>query len=236
MKYLRILALTTAELSSNPCSTTMKVSVLSGSGEKSKCLEVSLVAQLVKNLPAMQEIQVQSLGQKDILEKQMQPILVCLPGESHGQRSLAGYSPWGRKCQTRLSDWATTEGLRTPPCVCSMLPELLLLLQRFKLSHVALVMVTLWRIFSSGISCAPLKTPKELRYSQFTDENTEAQRGNINLSKVKQSASNQVRTITQDSELYIWYSFCCSIGQECYFCHFHWCRASSNKNCSNNEC
>ena len=82
----------------------MKVSVLSGSGEKSKCLEVSLVAQLVKNLPAMQEIQVQSLGQKDILEKQMQPILVCLPGESHGQRSLAGYSPWGRKCQTRLSD------------------------------------------------------------------------------------------------------------------------------------
>ena len=26
-----------------------------------------------------------------------QPIPVCLPGESHGQRSLAGYSPWGRK-------------------------------------------------------------------------------------------------------------------------------------------
>ena len=26
-----------------------------------------------------------------------QPILVLLPGESHGQRSLAGYSPWGCK-------------------------------------------------------------------------------------------------------------------------------------------
>ena len=26
-----------------------------------------------------------------------QPTLVFLPGESHGQRSLAGYSPWGRK-------------------------------------------------------------------------------------------------------------------------------------------
>ena len=26
-----------------------------------------------------------------------QPISVFLPGESHGQRSLAGYSPWGRK-------------------------------------------------------------------------------------------------------------------------------------------
>ena len=26
-----------------------------------------------------------------------QPSLVSLPGKSHGQRSLAGYSPWGRK-------------------------------------------------------------------------------------------------------------------------------------------
>ena len=26
-----------------------------------------------------------------------QPTLVFLPGEFHGQRSLAGYSPWGRK-------------------------------------------------------------------------------------------------------------------------------------------
>ena len=26
-----------------------------------------------------------------------QPTLVFFPGESHGQRSLAGYSPWGRK-------------------------------------------------------------------------------------------------------------------------------------------
>ena len=25
------------------------------------------------------------------------PTPVCLPGESHGQRGLAGYSPWGRK-------------------------------------------------------------------------------------------------------------------------------------------
>ena len=29
---------------------------------------------------------------------------VVLPGESHGQRSLAGYSTWGRKSQTQLSD------------------------------------------------------------------------------------------------------------------------------------
>ena len=27
----------------------------------------------------------------------MEPTPVFLPGESHGQRSLVGYSPWGRK-------------------------------------------------------------------------------------------------------------------------------------------
>ena len=31
------------------------------------------------------------------------PIPVFLPGEFHGQKSLAGYSPWGRN-QTQLSD------------------------------------------------------------------------------------------------------------------------------------
>ena len=30
-------------------------------------------------------------------EKGMATIPVFLPGESHGQRRLAGYSPWGRK-------------------------------------------------------------------------------------------------------------------------------------------
>ena len=29
--------------------------------------------------------------------RKWQPTLVYLPGEFHGQRSLAGYSPWGRK-------------------------------------------------------------------------------------------------------------------------------------------
>ena len=29
--------------------------------------------------------------------REWQPTLVFLPGKSHGQRSLAGYSPWGRK-------------------------------------------------------------------------------------------------------------------------------------------
>ena len=49
------------------------------------------------SLPGMQETQVRSLGQKDPLEKEWQPTPVFLPGEVHGQRSLAGYSPWGRR-------------------------------------------------------------------------------------------------------------------------------------------
>ena len=57
----------------------------------------SLVVQIVKNLPAMWEIQVQSLGQEDSLEKGWQPTPVFLPGKPHGQRSLVGYSPWSHR-------------------------------------------------------------------------------------------------------------------------------------------
>ena len=41
-------------------------------------------------------MQVRSLVQEDPLEERVwSPTLVFLPGESHGQRSLAGYSLWG---------------------------------------------------------------------------------------------------------------------------------------------
>ena len=36
--------------------------------------------------------------------RKRQPTLVFLPVKSYGQRSLAGYIPWGRKSQTRLSN------------------------------------------------------------------------------------------------------------------------------------
>ena len=42
-------------------------------------------------------MQVRSLGLEDFLRKKWQPTPVFLPGESHGQRSLVGYSPWGCK-------------------------------------------------------------------------------------------------------------------------------------------
>ena len=65
-----------------------------------------LVAQPSEHLPAMQETQetwVWSLGQEDdTWRKAWQPTPVFLPGESLGQRSLAGCSPWVAKSQTRL--------------------------------------------------------------------------------------------------------------------------------------
>ena len=57
---------------------------------------VSLVAQLVKSPPAMRETWVRSLGWEDPLEKG-KATPVFLPGEFHGQRSLAGHSPWDRR-------------------------------------------------------------------------------------------------------------------------------------------
>ena len=57
----------------------------------------SLLSQMVKDLPAVWETWVRSLGWDDPLGKEWQPIPVFLPGEFQGQRSLEGYSPWGHK-------------------------------------------------------------------------------------------------------------------------------------------
>ena len=56
-----------------------------------KSLWVSLVAQMVKNLSTMQE----TWAGKIPWRRARQTPPVFLPGESHRQRSLAGYSPWG---------------------------------------------------------------------------------------------------------------------------------------------
>ena len=45
----------------------------------------------------MQENRVRSLGREDPLEKEMATVPVFLPGESHGGRSLVGYSPRDHK-------------------------------------------------------------------------------------------------------------------------------------------
>ena len=49
---------------------------------------------MVKNPPAMKETWVRSL-RKIPWRRKWLPTAVFLPGELPGQRSLAGYSPWG---------------------------------------------------------------------------------------------------------------------------------------------
>ena len=52
---------------------------------------------VVKNPPAKQETWVRSLGCKMPWRIIWQPTLTFFLEKSHGQRSLAGYSPWGHK-------------------------------------------------------------------------------------------------------------------------------------------
>ena len=64
----------------------------------------SLVAQMVKNLPAMQETWVQSLGWEYPLEEGTATHYSILAWNPQAQRSLVSYSPWAAKSRTRLSD------------------------------------------------------------------------------------------------------------------------------------
>ena len=52
---------------------------------------------MVKNLPVIQETWVRSLGWEGPLEKEWRPTAVFLPGKSHGQWSLVGYSLWSHR-------------------------------------------------------------------------------------------------------------------------------------------
>ena len=61
-----------------------------------------LVAQTVKNLPAMQEMLILSLVGKILWGREWQPTPVLVPGESHGQRSLGATVPRVTKSRTRL--------------------------------------------------------------------------------------------------------------------------------------
>ena len=64
----------------------------------------SLVAKMAKNPPAIQETQFDPWLSKILWRRQWQPILVFLPGEFHGQRSLGGLQSMGSQSQTQLSD------------------------------------------------------------------------------------------------------------------------------------
>ena len=61
----------------------------------------------VKNLPAMQRPRFSPWVGKVPWRRNWLPAPVFLPGESHGQRSLAGYSPWCCR-ESDMTEWLNT--------------------------------------------------------------------------------------------------------------------------------
>ena len=62
---------------------------------------------VVKNLPANAG-DIDSIAgweRSSVGRRKLQAAPVFLPGKSHGQRSLAGYNPWGHKELDMTSDW-----------------------------------------------------------------------------------------------------------------------------------
>ena len=58
---------------------------------------------MVKNLPAMGEMWFDPWVEKIPWRRKWQLTPVFLPGKSHGQKSLAGYSPWGHRVRHDLA-------------------------------------------------------------------------------------------------------------------------------------
>ena len=69
----------------------------------------------------MQEIWDGFLGQEDPLWRKWQPPPVFLPGEFHGQRSLAGYNPWGHK-ESNMTERVTSLWVSEVALVVQNLP------------------------------------------------------------------------------------------------------------------
>ena len=63
-------------------------------------MRASVIAQSVEDVPAVQKTQVRFLAWEDPLEKEMANTPALLPGKSHRQRSLVGYSLRGRRVDT----------------------------------------------------------------------------------------------------------------------------------------
>ena len=98
----------------NNCLKKKRNLVVEAQGEKWS----SLVAQVVKNLPAMRETWVQSLGWEDPLEEGMatQSSILVWTENPHGQRSLVGYSPWGCR-ELNMTKQLSTQGEKLLLCL-----------------------------------------------------------------------------------------------------------------------
>ena len=93
-------------LPQRPCSNGYTTRIKKKNERKHKIIgRVIYYPQRVKNLQAMQETRFDPWMGKISQRREWQPSPVRLPGQSHAQRSLAGYSPWG--CRVGL-DWQTS--------------------------------------------------------------------------------------------------------------------------------
>ena len=91
------------------------------------CLNSEIIIQLptqlgdtvVKNLPASagdaRDCRFDPWVGKIPWNRKWQPALILLPGKSHGQRSLAVYSPWGHK-ESNTIEQLRTHNYSIPPC------------------------------------------------------------------------------------------------------------------------
>ena len=108
MRVLVMELFTCIQAASTPASLQVYLPLLSACVSSSFGISVTFPGGASVEEPACpnrrQETQVPSLGWEDPLEEGMTPTPVLLPRESHGQRSLKGNSPWGRKSQTQLSN------------------------------------------------------------------------------------------------------------------------------------
>ena len=67
-------------------------------------LRASVVAQCSKTHLYCRRQVISPWVEKILSRRKWPPTPVFLPGKSHGQRSLAGYSPWGRK-ESDMTEW-----------------------------------------------------------------------------------------------------------------------------------
>ena len=84
----------------------------------------SLIAQLVKNPPAMQETLVRFLGWEDLLEKEMATHSSTLAWRIPWAEELGGLQSMGWQSRTQLSDFTFFQALHLIPLVngCKTLP------------------------------------------------------------------------------------------------------------------
>ena len=99
---------------------------------------------------------VQSLG-KIPWKRARQPTPVFLPGESHGQRSMLGYSPWGHRVGHDWSDWAHTHRVVQYILRAYFIPESLYLLIPWP--NIAPSPVLLPTLVTPGVFSVPVSLP-----------------------------------------------------------------------------